>query len=164
MSVALAATWNPRGELPRLQRLLPLLERVYAAIAITLPPGNDPVALASRVRPGACWVSENLEGSGAHSRVCGELRLTVNPDWSWGRYLAIQSALCAPVDHIHYADMDRLLRWVETLPDEWRWAVDRLQSSDVLIFGRTPSAYATHPQALLQTEAISNRVVSALVG
>jgi hypothetical protein len=64
---------------------------------------------------------------------------------------------------VQYADFDRLLRWVETRPDEWREALQRAQRSDCLIIGRTEAAYRTHPQSLVQTEAISNRVVSHLL-
>jgi hypothetical protein len=60
--------------------------------------------------------------------------------------------------------MDRLLRWVETRPAEWRNAVAQIEAGDYLIMGRSASAYATHPQALVRTEAISNRLISQLVG
>jgi hypothetical protein len=33
-----------------------------------------------------------------------------------------------------------------------------------LIIGRSPDSYQTHPQALVQTEAISNQVISSLLG
>jgi len=62
------------------------------------------------------------------------------------------------------ADLDRLLRWVERLPDEWVRTAQAIQHSDCLVIGRTSQAYATHPQALVQTERISNRVISQLLG
>jgi hypothetical protein len=73
-------------------------------------------------------------------------------------------ALETQCNHIHYADFDRLLRWVETRPEEWQRTVSAIQEADCLLVGRTPAAYATHPQALVQTEAISNRVISHLLG
>ncbi len=42
--------------------------------------------------------------------------------------------------------------------------VNQLAGIECLLIGRTPPAYATHPQALVQTEAISNRVVSHILG
>ena len=78
--------------------------------------------------------------------------------------MALHQALQTPVTHIHYADMDRLLRWAETRPAEWRNAVTRIEAGDYLIMGRSAPAYATHPQALVSTEAISNRLISQLVG
>jgi hypothetical protein len=144
MSVALAATWDPRGELERFRRRLPQLRDVYQAIGVALPPG-------------AVQACEALRGLGVVAEV--------TPDWSWGRYLALQKAADVPdAAHIHYADLDRLLRWVETRPQEWLQVVARLQECDCLVIGRTPAAYATHPQALVKTEAISNAVVSHFLG
>jgi 2-polyprenyl-3-methyl-5-hydroxy-6-metoxy-1,4-benzoquinol methylase len=53
-----------------------------------------------------------------------------------------------------------LLRWVETKPIEWQKTLVDLQDWDYLIIGRSLKAYETHPQALIQTEAISNLVAS----
>jgi hypothetical protein len=39
-----------------------------------------------------------------------------------------------------------------------------VRAADCLIVGRTPAAYATHPQALIDTEAIANRTVAHLLG
>jgi hypothetical protein len=93
-----------------------------------------------------------------------DVDVALTPRWSWGRYLALQKAFESGADYIHYVDFDHLLRWVETYPEEWRDAVNDIQQSDCLVFGRTPAAYATHPQALVQTEVLSNAVTSYLVG
>jgi len=144
MSVVLAATWDPRGEMERFQKWLPELRQAYQAIAVALPPG-------------AIQACEALRRFGVAA--------AVTPDWSWGRFLALQEAAAvSDATHIHYADLDRLLRWVETQPQEWLRTLARLQECDCLVIGRTPSAYATHPQAMVATEAISNAVVSHLLG
>jgi hypothetical protein len=143
--VALAATYDPRGEIGRLQRLFSRLLAVYANVVVSLPPwatGEDVSAVKA------------LAGIRAH----------VNDEWSHGRYMALKLALETDADYIHYADMDRLLRWVETMPDEWQHTVGAIQEADGLIMGRTEQAYQTHPQALVRTEQISNMVVSRLVG
>jgi SAM-dependent methyltransferase len=144
MAVILTTTWNPRGEMERLNRMLPQLRQLYAHLVVVVPP-DAPVEL-----------TEELEDLG--------FTVVVPQDWSWGRYMALQKALEQPGEHIHYVDMDRLLHWVETRPEEWRGSVEMLQQADCLVFGRTPAAYATHPQALVQTEMISNLVVSYLLG
>ncbi len=59
--------------------------------------------------------------------------------------------------------MDRLLRWVETRPDEWQQTVATVQQQDCLIIGRSAQALATHPQALQQTEQIINTLFSHLL-
>ena len=143
-SITLASTWNPRGELARLQRLLPRLEQVYAQRVIVLKPGVD-AALAETLAQAGC-------------------RVFTPPDWSGGRLMALTQALETDATHIHYADMDRLLRWAETRPQEWQAALQALAQTDYLLMGRTERAYATHPRALLDTERISNRVISHLIG
>ncbi len=145
MSLALAATWFPRGELTRLKRLLPGLRQVYDHIAVVLPADTDPQV---------CSDMSNLP----------EIKLEVVPQWSWGRYHALKMGFETGDSHIQYADLDRLLRWVERLPEEWERTAYSIQRSDCLIIGRTSQAYATHPQALVQTERISNRVISQLLG
>ncbi len=150
MTITLAVTWNPRGELRRFEQLLPLFEELYAHIVISFPPVAD--AQVTRLF---------AEGKfAAHP----DITVVQNQVWSWGRYMALHQALQTSVTHIHYADMDRLLRWVETRPAEWRNAVKQIEACDYLIMGRSPSAYSTHPQALVRTETISNRLVSQLVG
>jgi hypothetical protein len=145
MAINLAATWNPRGELERLLRLLPQLQRTYSSIVITLPPNCQDELLHTL---------EELP----------QVHPYKNPDWSWGRYLALQQATRRPAECIHYADLDRLLRWIETRPQEWQEKLQEMQSCDYLLMGRTAAAYQSHPQALIQSEALSNRVISHLVG
>jgi hypothetical protein len=150
MSLCLAATWNPRGELERFLRLLPQFESVYDFLVVIFPPvaKNPPLDELA-----ATLAAQN-----------GRLMVKVSPAWPQGRYLSLKTALETPASHIQYADMDRLLRWVETRPIEWQQAARRIQVNEAVIFGRTPAAYATHPQALSQTEALSNRVVSQILG
>ena len=150
MSIALAATWNPRGELERFEQLLPILEATYAQIVLSFPPVAD----------------ERVVKLFREGRFSGRANLATiqNQVWSWGRYMALKIALQSPVAHIHYADMDRLLRWVETRPEEWREATLRIADGDYLVMGRSAAAYATHPQALVKTEEISNHLISRLVG
>ena len=145
-SIALASAWYPRGELSRFLRLLPILDELYVFMAISLPPEAEQSLVAELEE-----ISENIS-------------VVPTLDWSWGRYVALQWALESSTSHVHYVDFDRLLRWVETRPDEWRQTMDVLVQNDCLIMGRTESAYQTHPQALLRTEAISNMVTSYLLG
>lgn len=144
MTTSLASAWRPRGELPRFQKHLSQLREVYASIAISLPPDVDREIVRSL---------ESLH-------VC----VVVTQDWSHGRHAALQLALDSHADFIHYADFDRLLHWVETRPNEWREILAAIPMTDCLIVGRTERAYRTHPQALVQTEAVSNAVVSYLLG
>lgn len=145
MTIALATAWHPRGELDRFLKLLPILQETYAGIAISLPPDTEDSFVKQLI---------------SFEKVVA----VVTPDWSWGRYLALERALQFPGTHVQYADFDRLLRWIETRRDEWREILRVIQNHDCLIIGRTPQSYQTHPQALVQTETISNQVVSYLIG
>jgi hypothetical protein len=144
MRLALASAWQPRGELERFVSLLPALHTVYEYLAVSLPPGAE------------TELERQLSQSG--------IQVVRTRDWAAGRYAALQGARESCAEWIHYNDFDRLLRWVETRPQEWRNTVAAFCEADCIILGRTPEAYASHPQALVQTEAISNRVVSQLLG
>jgi hypothetical protein len=150
MSVVLAVTWNPRGEMPRFERLLPQLRQLYQALVLSFPPTAD----------------LDVTQSFTHGPHAGrsDILSFINQDWTWGRYMALRLALQVPSDFVHYADMDRLLRWVETRPQEWEQAVSKIQTTDCLVMGRSQAAYQTHPRSMLLTEAISNRVVSEILG
>ncbi len=142
--IALTMTWQPRGELPRLVRFMPVLSEVYQRVIVVLPPTVEASLL------------EALEKLGINT--------VVSSEWSGGRYLALHTALETGAELIHYADLDRLVHWVETREAEWRRSVGMLNQADCVCFGRTPMAYATHPRALIETEATSNRVISQLLG
>jgi SAM-dependent methyltransferase len=144
MTITLTTTWNPRGELPRLQRFFPKLREMYQYTLVVLPPMVDPELVA------------DVESLG--------MTAVVSRDWSAGRFQALRAALGTGSELIHYVDLDRLVRWVETREDEWRRSVKLLGEADCVCFGRTPAAYATHPRALIETEATSNRVISHLIG
>jgi len=144
MTVALATTYNPRGEINRLRRLYPLLQDIYTDVVISMPPVAQP---------------EDVEAV----KVLPHARAFVNTEWPQGRYNALKKSLETDATHVHYADMDRLLRWVEIAPDELRRTAEQVEKSDCLVIGRTEQAWDTHPQALRQTEKISNSVFSALL-
>lgn len=145
MDTVLACTGYPQRELTQLQQLIPQLAEVYAAVVFSVPPDltKDEIN-ALEVMPKSAVV--------------------VNVEWSQGRHAAIRKALETPAMHIHYADLDRLLHWIETHPEEWRRVVSRISTTDCLIIGRTDAAFQTHPQALQQTERIINAVFSHVLG
>jgi hypothetical protein len=143
--VILAATWHPRGELARLRQLLPQLHDAYSGIALALPPSVD---------------AEEALGI---QKLVGNVPM-IPTDWAQGRHAALQRALDFPGEHVHYADMDRLLHWVEAYPAEWRQTVDVIPAHDCLIIGRSKQAWATHPLAIQETERSVNEVFSHLLG
>jgi hypothetical protein len=145
MRIALAATYNPRGEIPRLQRYYPQMQAVYSDIIISLPPSATP---------------EEVQTVAALPNV----NAFVNGHWSEGRYRSLKAASDTGADFLHYVDLDRLIRWVETRPDEWLATVEQIQTCDCLVIGRTEAAWATHPQVMIQVEEVINSVFSYLLG
>lgn len=144
MTIALACAWRPRGELARFQRAHAQLLSLYAHVVITVPPEPDPMIVEA-----------------LHE--LPQVTLAVTPDWSYGRHLAIQQAAdCA--SFVHYADLDRMLRWVETDFIGLQGVLARIQDADCLIIGRTAAAMATHAHALQDSEAIINAVFSHILG
>ena len=146
MSIILATTWYPRGELPRFTRLLPILLEQYGGIVISYIPVNDSDVM-----------EEFLSGKFSSNP---NLTFFVNDDQKKGRYMALKKALDTTCGYIHYVDMDRLLRWVETRLDELMQMLNQIEKFDCIIFGRTEAATLTHPKALVATEKLSNQVVS----
>ena len=111
MKISLAAAWRPRGELARFKRLYPELRRAYSSIVISLPPQAEEGLL-----------EQLSEFSG--------VEVVVTEEWLSGRYAALKRALRYSTEYIQYADFDRLIRWVETQPEEWRRIIEVIKTVD----------------------------------
>lgn len=146
MSVILTSTWLPRGDIDRFEIFYPQMEEIYKAINITLSP-NTPQADRDRVLD-----------------IVKKTVLSVCPSFETGRHFALEQALLKNGTHIHYVDMDRLLRWIETQPEEWQRLVQFIPKADFLVIGRTNEAFATHPMALQKPESIVNTIFSNILG
>lgn len=144
-SLLLAATYHPRGEMTRLERILPQLRATYAGMIVVVPP-HTPSDVVDCLRE---WFADGL---------------IVSEDWTHGRHLALAHALDFEGEFVQYADMDRLIRWVETRPDEWQRVVAEIPAHECLVIGRTEAAWETHPRALRETERVTSHVFSALLG
>jgi hypothetical protein len=145
VTVVLAATWEPRGELPRLKRLMPLLRELYVGMVVVMPPEAD------------LSIAHELHNMPA-------VQTVLAPEWVQGRWHSLNHALQIDADSIHYADLDRLVRWGETRPDELRQTVAKVQMVDCLMIGRTEAAFATHPHSLQGVERITNEIFGYLLG
>lgn len=141
MTITLACSWYPRGEFGRMKRLLLRLQAIYDHIAITFRVGADDESQIVQ------WMTEH------------NILFDTFEGWS-GRHLVLKKALETNAAFIQYADMDRIVRWVELNPDELRETAQRIQQQDMLIIGRTESAWATHPRSLFETERVFNDVFS----
>lgn len=144
MTTALVLTWMPRGEEGRLVRFFPAIRALYHSVAVVVPPTADPAAVAAL---------QTLD-----------LEVVGQGEWASGRYVALRAGVATGADYLHYVDADRLVRWYERLPDELAQTVAHIPRADFTAIGRTPAAFATHPQALQLTEQLTNRVLSQWLG
>jgi hypothetical protein len=129
----------------RLERILPTLRGVYAGLTVVVPPHTTP-DVVDCLRE---WFGAGLVVSG---------------EWAHGRDLALAHALDFDGEFVQYVDMDRLIRWVETRPEEWQRVAAEIPAHECLVIGRTEAAWETHPRALRETERVTSHVFSALLG
>jgi len=142
--VIAASPWQPRGELARFVRYYPRLQAIFdGGLVVALPPTESQAE------------AETLNALG--------VRHAFYEGYN-GRHLVVRMALETDAAFVFYCDMDRLIRWLELRPDELRETVQRAQTTDSLIIGRTPQAYATHSRTLIETERIPNRMFSHYFG
>lgn len=142
--IVLACTWQPRGELNRLKRLLSQIQCLYDGFVLAVS------------QKGLDEVADTLSAL--------NISYTTYSDYS-GRYSVLNYAQQAlEFDYLHYADFDRLLHWLETRPQELERTTVDIQQADCTIIGRTESAFATHPQSMIQTEKLFNDVFSQWIG
>ena len=144
MTVILAATWEPRGELGRLKRMADELSELYTRMIVVMPPSID-------------------EGIVTELAALSEIEAVTSVDWYGGRHHAVRIALDKQADAIHYSDLDRLIHWLECYPDELCEVVTRIGEADCLITGRTERAWSTHPRCMAETEPIFSMVFSYLL-
>lgn len=144
MSVALACTWLPRGEMVRFQRLHPYLLTLFDSITLVMPPEEGDLAEMAAAMPNVYAVASER--------------------WARGRNASLELALERGTTHVLYSDFDRALRWAEVYPSELAQTVKRIDDCECLVIGRTPRALATHPDCLQETEQIINEVYAHLTG
>jgi len=143
--IALASTWHPRGETPRFARAWKTISKTFCSVSVVLPSDAPCAQLADEV--------------GAARQV-----FSAAPNWSRGRYEALRRAVESGAPAIEYVDMDHLLRWIETRPDEWSKVTRAAARTSFLVIGRTPQAYSTYPLAIRETERPTNRLFSRIFG
>lgn len=66
--------------------------------------------------------------------------------------------------YTHFVEVDRLLQWYHKYPQELRSIVEQIPAHDFLIIGRTKRAFDTHTKCQIETERLSNKVCSLLLG
>ena len=156
MRTILASTHHdPDGRLlDQAARVLPVLAALFDGIAVFVTAQTVPETEATLARGGArcIWADPGMPVGHAHLGL-------------WRR-AALGAALSAWPDGELYlfCDLDRALHWAEFHPDELRERLAFARAYDCTIFGRTPRAFASHPRAQRDTEAIANHAFALASG
>jgi hypothetical protein len=148
MSTVLAATHHdPDGRLvAQTARVMPALGRLFDGVAVFLTPQSTAEAEATLARHGAAT------RRGDPALPVGHLHLGL-----WRRAaLAAAAELFPDAGRLLFCDLDRALHWAEQFPEELGGAIDFARGYDCAVFGRTARAFASHPRAQRETEALAN--------
>lgn len=148
-TVALAATLHDphAADLGSMLAALPGVAALYAGIAIVATEETPERVLAPLRDAGATVLQ----------------RPSDYREIGWRRLEAVRAAATfAPA--VHLCDFDRLLHWWHGWHAELLATLPRIAAHDLLILGRTPRAWATHPANQIETEGLANRAVSHFYG
>lgn len=152
-AVALVAThYDPADAmLAQTQRILPLLHEIYSAIIVVDAPDGGPRTADLLGRAGVRVELQAVERQGLETLGLARLH-------------ALRLGAEAGANFVQLCDWDRVLHWAEQYPDELRAIVGAITRHDLLILGRTPRAFATHPRVQRDTEAIVNHAFGLAFG
>jgi len=152
-AVVLAATHHDPTDsmLAQSQRVLPLLHQLYSAVVVLVTP-NTSLHTMDRLRASNVRVVREALGRQGLAAMGLVRQETLR--------LASQTEL----PFVHLCDWDRLIHWAEHYPDELRDVVDAIPRHDLLILGRTPRAFATHPRVQRDTETLVNHTFGLAFG
>jgi hypothetical protein len=145
-AVTLATTHHDPNDamLAQAQRILPRLQELYSTIVITVTPVTSQRTITQ------------LRELGVEIEIETEQAQTGLQNIGLVRQKVVGRAIEYGARWVHLCDWDRILHWAEFYPDELAEVVAAIPNYDLLILGRTPRAFATHPRVQRDTEAIIN--------
>ncbi len=150
--VLVAATHHDPNNamLAQTQRVMPLLRRLFGPMIVLGSPSTGTRTADMLTEFGINFVRQQID---AGIDQLGLVRLD-----------SLRLAGEQKGSAILRCDWDRLLHWAEMYPDELSEVVSAMQQFDVLILGRTPRAFATHPRVQRDTEALANHTFGLAFG
>lgn len=136
----------------QLERVLPVLNQVFAGVAIqtTSTTGQDTL--------------ERLAQAGAVIRRNTPQEDSGPPRIGLSRRQVVSLALESGAGWVLYCDFDRALHWAEFYPGELAAVTAAIQEYDFCVLGRTRRAFDSHPRFQVDTETIINHVFSLACG
>jgi hypothetical protein len=151
--VTLAVTAHqPTDGLARLAaEVLPWLASHYAALVAYCSRNTHPTILHLLAEHGATVWRDPKESPGILG--IGEVRRAT-----------VRAGLETGTDHLQMCDFDRALHWAAHYPDEMADVIASVAGHDLLVLGRTPRAWATHPAYQRDTEPLFNQTFALATG
>ena len=152
-TVALVATVHePDGRLmPMARAHLPALTTHYASVIAYCSGSTHGTILSLLREQGASVHVDDRPSAGIEG--IGEVRRR-----------SLRAGLVAGTSHLHICDLDRALHWVAHYPEELQAVIADIADYDLLVLGRTPRAWATHPAYQAETEPLFNKVFALVTG
>jgi hypothetical protein len=152
-SVTLAVTVHQPDE--RLAELaeaqLPVLVERYAAIAAYCSGETHGTIVEILRRHGALVTVDTGKSAGIYRT--GVVRRAT-----------VRAGLRPGTEHLQLCDFDRAIHWAARHLQELEDLIDALPHYDLLVLGRTPRAWSTHPPYQSETEPLFNRVFALATG
>ncbi len=147
LPVALATTHHDPENLlyPLLERWLPYLLPHYRHVVAIVSPVTPAVSV-SLLRASGVRVVMGTRDAGAGVEMLGRQR----------RRVVQEAALMRDITHVHLCDLDRALHWAAFYPDELPQVLRDSIQHPFTVLGRTLAAFASHPRAQRDTEALIN--------
>lgn len=143
---------DPAGrQVPLVEAELPRLAALYAALVAFCSQETHPALLAALRDRGVTVHRDPVPSTGI-----GRLGAV--------RREALRAGLLAGTPHLHLCDFDRALHWSAHYPGELAEVVAAIPGYDLLVLGRTPRAWASHPPYQAETEPLFNRVFALVTG
>jgi hypothetical protein len=135
--------------LAKLGEVFPRVARLFDAVAVVATEATDPrvLTLLRDLGAGVATRPNDVNTAGRSRREAVGI--------------AIERARGS---HILYADLDHVLRWIESDSGEFDGVLQRAAGSDCLIIGRGPRSMAALPRRLAATEGIVNEIYALITG
>lgn len=152
MSVCLAATCHdPAGSfVDGIGEARAVLAALFDSLAVNATAETSPATLDAL----------NAVGTSVEQRTHGAGTVGIGT----ARRDALVLALDTDATHIVYSDVDHVLRWATSDPEELTGAVTPDAADDMRVIGRSVEAFAREPRRLQETEGVVNHAVGLLLG
>jgi hypothetical protein len=143
----LTVTHDPKGKnIKLLNELHKEFEKIYGELYITISDASS------------CELVKEFEKTGFRVKIIPKRGAAE------ARREVVKFGLSGVSEFYHYCDFDRLLTWGKNHLTELRNIVNRVPYHNYLILGRTERAFYTHPDSWIETEKITNKICSLLLG